>query len=294
MTTLAIEQADDFQTSLLGNLKKKNIQIKQADEEQRTVDYQPFFEKNPHYRTDNKKSSRSDKFISHDGNSILTVKTGKITAENKNGEPDIKAMLDLAEANGWQSIKFPKFLGKGSKEYRQAVWLEAKRRGIEVENYKPTKLEEQHLSALLANDKKEQNQPLEIVPKDNTQSVEKNLEKMVQDISGSLNKKDKVLQANALSQKEAHNEMVGVLNEFFPFDSPNYNDAEQKISDHLAEIYSKGGAVTHQQIKSVREQFKAMQPKIRQEYYQATQHEQSKMKTDELSHKPNKDKELVR
>lgn len=125
-------------------------------------------------------------------------------------------------------------------------------------------------------------------------SVEKSLEAMVKDISGSLNKKDQVLLANALSQKEAHNEMMNVVNEFFPYDSPNYNDAELKIADHLAEIYNKGGAVTHKQIQSTREQFKALQPKIRQEYYQATQHEQHKVKSDELSRKPNKDKELVR
>ena len=280
MTTLAIENAADIQANLSGSLKKKNIQIKQAE---------PFFEKNPHYRIHDKKTNQ---FVSHDGNSILTVKTGRITAENKNGDPDIKAMLDLAEANGWQSIKFPKFIGKGNKAYRQAVWLEATRRGIEVENYKPSKQEEQQLAAMLANDKKEQDQPLKIVPKD--KSVEKNLEAMVKDISGSMNKKDQVLLANALSQKEAHNEMMSVVNEFFPYDSPNYNDAELKIADHLAEIYNKGGAVTHKQIQSTREQFKALQPKIRQEYYQATQHEQHKVKSDELSRKPNKDKELVR
>ncbi|MBV6867909.1 LPD7 domain-containing protein [Xanthomonas euvesicatoria] len=43
-----------------------------------------------------------------------------------------KSMVKLAEAKGWDSIKV-----SGTKEFRQAVWMEAQLRGINVAGYKP-------------------------------------------------------------------------------------------------------------------------------------------------------------
>ncbi|MBQ9258414.1 MAG: hypothetical protein IJ187_00995 [Neisseriaceae bacterium] len=308
MTTITIEQAGLFQAAHinLGNLKEdKTHDNTEETEKKKLIDYTDFFAKNPHYREYQRERfnwlrqftanlthtqnapliGRGEKFISHDGNSILTVKGNKISATNKNGEPDIKAMLDLAEAHGWQSIRLPKMLGKGSRAYRQELWLEAKRRGIEVENYKPTQAEEQKLAGLLA--KEQDNQALKIVP--------------TKEVSGSL-KKDKgddhneALKDHSLSQQEAHTQLMNVLNEFFPFDSPSYNDAETKIAEHLADIYSQNKVVTTKDIKNTRAMYQAKMPQMREQYFQATQHEQYKEKTaqhtKQQSH--NKNKELAR
>lgn len=43
-----------------------------------------------------------------------------------------KSMVKLAEAKGWDSIKVT-----GTKEFRQAVWMEAQLRGLNVAGYKP-------------------------------------------------------------------------------------------------------------------------------------------------------------
>jgi hypothetical protein len=43
-------------------------------------------------------------------------------------------MIDMAEARGWTAIK-----AKGTKEFRQQVWVEASRRGLNMKGYKPSK-----------------------------------------------------------------------------------------------------------------------------------------------------------
>ncbi|MBR2252345.1 MAG: hypothetical protein IJ881_08125 [Neisseriaceae bacterium] len=312
MSTLTIEQADYFQAAT-GNLKnedKAKKKIQDTQEEKKTVDYTDFFAKNPHYREYQREHlnrlrqftanltrtqnlpviGRGEKFISHDGNSILTVKGNKISATNKNGEPDIKAMLDLAEAHGWQSIRLPKMLGKGSRAYRQELWLEAKRRGIEVENYKPTQAEEQKLAGILA--KEQDNQALKIVPTkevsgslnvDSERQPEKSLTQ--ETLSGSLNEKgketDNALKEHSLSQAEAHKALMGVISEFFPHDSPNYKDAEVKLDHCLAEIYGKGKSLKSSHIKYTRNDYANKMPAMRERYYQATQNEQGKVRVTE-------------
>lgn len=314
MSTLTIEQADYFQAATItGNLKEEDKAKKKAqdtqEEEKKAVDYTDFFAKNPHYRqyqrehfnrlrqftTDFTRTKnlpligRGEKFISHDGNSILTVKGNKITAENKNGEPDIKAMLDLAEAQGWQSIKLPKFLGKGSRSYRQELWLEASRRGIEVENYKPTKEEQQKLAGLLANEEKAkqalEDEPIKIVPKEE-QSGNLNKDSEKSKNSGSLNVNE-ALKEHSLSQAEAHKMLMGVIGEMFPHDSPNYNDAEIKVDQCLAEIYGKGKSLKPAHIKFTRNNYANKMPAMRERYYQATQNEQGKVRTQQHTQQQN-------
>ena len=324
MTTITIEQAGLFQVAHIhsGNLKEdKTHDNTEETEKKKLIDYTDFFAKNPHYREYQRERfnwlrqftanlthtqnapliGRGEKFISHDGNSILTVKANKITATNKNGEPDIKAMLDLAEAHGWQSIRLPKMLGKGSRAYRQELWLEAKRRGIEVENYKPSQKEEQKLAGLLA--KEQDNQALKIVP---TKEVSVSLKKDKGDdfahggnaapATVAANSHDEALKNHSLSQQEAHTQLMNVLNEFFPFDSPSYNDAETKMAEHLADIYSQNKVVTTKDIKNTRAMYQAKMPQMREQYFQATQHEQYKEKTAQHTKQQShdKNKELAR
>ena len=305
MSILTIEEADYFQAAT-GNLKEED---KRTQEEKKTVDYTDFFAKNPHYRQYQREHfnrlrqgmanlthtqnlplvGRGEKFISHDGNSILTIKGKKITAENRNGEPDIKAMLDLAEAQGWQSIKFPKLLGKGSKAYRQELWLEASRRGIEVQGYKPTKEEQQKLAAVIAKDKEhaeeQTDEGLKIVPiKEHSDNLNNEKDNEKSKNSGDLNV-DNELKKHSLSRQEAHKALMGVVGEFFPHDSPSYNDAEVKLDQCLAELYGKGRSIKPSHIQHTRQDYASKMPAMRERYYQATQNEQSKARVTEQQQK---------
>jgi len=57
------------------------------------------------------------------------------TARNFDGRA-IRAMIDVAEARGWHSVKLT-----GTPEFRRAAWYEAASRGLEVKGYKPTEAE---------------------------------------------------------------------------------------------------------------------------------------------------------
>lgn len=273
MTTLTIENA-----AIVGKISAKETQ------QTTQADYTAFFNNHPEYavyrrkyfdntrqfiadktKTHNTILGRGDKFISQDGNSIITVKKNSITAESKNGKPDIVAMLDLAEANGWKQIKLPKFIGKGSQEFRQEMWLEASKRGFEVQGYKPTNAEKQQLAAAL---NKEKEKPLEIRPKE------------PENVSGSLNKdanqKDKVLLANSLSKEEARKKVLSAYAEFVPVDSPAFNDIEKVVEKHLANIYQSGGAVTMNQAKNLSGNIANHQTQARQDFVRAAAAEQDK------------------
>lgn len=52
----------------------------------------------------------------------------------------VKSMLQVAEDNGWSSIKL-----KGTDEFKRQGWLEASLRGMEVKGYKPTEQDLRHL-----------------------------------------------------------------------------------------------------------------------------------------------------
>ncbi|GAB3742122.1 hypothetical protein GCM10028794_28280 [Silanimonas algicola] len=58
---------------------------------------------------------------------------------------DISALVDVAEARGWSSIKLT-----GTEEFRRAMWLEASLRGMDVRGFTPTPEDKARLSALQA------------------------------------------------------------------------------------------------------------------------------------------------
>lgn len=73
----------------------------------------------------------------------FTEKEDKLVANDKNPAL-IKSMIEVAESKGWENITV-----KGDKEFKQAVWLEAKARGLEVKGYEPTEQDERKLARIL-------------------------------------------------------------------------------------------------------------------------------------------------
>lgn len=93
-----------------------------------------------------------------DRSPAFAEKDGKLTMRTKEINPEVvKAFVAIAEDRGWSGIKVT-----GTKEFRQAVWLEAARRGLEVNGYTPTETEKawaeqqakQHNSVMEERDKK--------------------------------------------------------------------------------------------------------------------------------------------
>lgn len=73
----------------------------------------------------------------------LAFKDGrkKITTTSLD-ERAITGMISMAQAKGWDSISVT-----GNKEFKKQAWLEAKKQGIEVSGYKPTKEDLDKLSS---------------------------------------------------------------------------------------------------------------------------------------------------
>lgn len=64
-------------------------------------------------------------------------KDGRFTMRTKEVNPEVvKAFVSIAQDRNWDRIKVT-----GTKEFRQAVWLEAASRGLEVNGYSPTETE---------------------------------------------------------------------------------------------------------------------------------------------------------
>ena len=57
----------------------------------------------------------------------------------------VKAMLDLAQARGWESVKV-----KGSETFKREAWVQAQVSGIAVTGYKPTETDKQEVERRLA------------------------------------------------------------------------------------------------------------------------------------------------
>ena len=279
MTTYAIENAD-LQQEVSGSLKWK----KDKENPVTNADYTQFFSKNPHYAIHTSKEVKKMfgdtvmRFASQDGNSVITVSKNSITAKTQNGEPDIKAMLDLAEAQGWKSIKLPKMRSRGSREFRSALWQEARLRGLEVQGYEPTKLEEQALQAAI---NKEKETPLQFVPKEQDKpSTEQRLPETA--VGSSQNSNEKMLMANSLAIADAHKKIMCVYAEFVPVDSPAYNDIEQCVEQHLSKLYNAGKSVTGNDLhkfNQLKENFAGKMPQARQDFHQAAMIEQHKVQT---------------
>ncbi len=75
-----------------------------------------------HFKDDPSKTAFKDK-----GNSMLAA---------SNDDRAVKAMVMMAQAKGWDSIKV-----SGQPEFRAKMWMEASKAGLEVKGYKPTEIE---------------------------------------------------------------------------------------------------------------------------------------------------------
>ena len=111
-------------------------------------------------------SGLNDRYVRVDGKymdwnnrkTVIFKDDGSKLKTAKNNAQVISDMLDVAQAKNWGSIKI-----SGSKDFRQAMWLEAERRGIASTGYKPTKFDlanrDQMLGNNLRNSIEAQNQP---------------------------------------------------------------------------------------------------------------------------------------
>ncbi|WP_424196599.1 LPD7 domain-containing protein (plasmid) [Ampullimonas aquatilis] len=77
-------------------------------------------------------------------NNLAFEDKGSKLASNNNDPDVIKAMVDLAEAKGWTTIKV-----NGSEEFKREAWLQAQLSGIEVKGFRPKKVDIAKLNDLL-------------------------------------------------------------------------------------------------------------------------------------------------
>ena len=76
---------------------------------------------------------------------VAFIDNGDKLATKANDAKTIATMLDLAESKNWPALKL-----NGSQEFKQAAWLEANLRNIEVSGYSPSQKDIQLLVALQA------------------------------------------------------------------------------------------------------------------------------------------------
>lgn len=71
---------------------------------------------------------------------VMRASAGRISTR-LDDKQIIAAMLDLAEARGWQSVKL-----SGSESFRREAWVQAQMRGVATEGYKPRETDKQELA----------------------------------------------------------------------------------------------------------------------------------------------------
>lgn len=81
---------------------------------------------------------------------LLKDHGAKLTANKDYNSEAIKAMVDIAEARGWNSLTVT-----GSPDFRKAVWNEAAARGLSVKGYKRTEAEQARIDKELARNGKQ-------------------------------------------------------------------------------------------------------------------------------------------
>lgn len=67
-------------------------------------------------------------------------KGDKLESPGDFDQQSVRAMVDIADARGWDKVKV-----NGSESFRRQAYLEAAQRGIEVKGYKPTEAERQFI-----------------------------------------------------------------------------------------------------------------------------------------------------
>ena len=87
---------------------------------------------------------------------ILVDKGAKLQVPREFDAESVKATVDVADARGWGSMKV-----SGDEKFRQAVYLEAASRGIEVKGYNPTEAERKWAADNAAKNPRTQNMAME-------------------------------------------------------------------------------------------------------------------------------------
>lgn len=117
----------------------QSVNHKVDDEE--ITDEQEYFAKLPPSVKHNYEAIKVNKFLETEKvNYYDKTNPSSIAFEDRNtslntansDEKTVNAMLDMAQAKGWKSIKL-----KGTEEFKHQMWLEAQLRGIETKGYKP-------------------------------------------------------------------------------------------------------------------------------------------------------------
>ncbi|STZ74933.1 Uncharacterised protein [Moraxella lacunata] len=117
----------------------QSVNHKVDDEE--ITDEQEYFAKLPPSVKHNYEAIKVNKFLKTEKvNYYDKANPSSIAFEDRNtslntansDEKTVNAMLDMAQAKGWKSIKL-----KGTEEFKRQMWLEAQLRGIETKGYKP-------------------------------------------------------------------------------------------------------------------------------------------------------------
>lgn len=87
---------------------------------------------------------------------ILVDKGAKLQVPRQFDAESVKATVDVAEARGWGSMKV-----SGDEKFRQAVYLEAASRGIEVKGYNPSEAERKWAADAAGKNPRTQNMAIE-------------------------------------------------------------------------------------------------------------------------------------
>ena len=191
--------------------------------------------------------NRRSQFQSNDGKQILTVKKNKISLKVAKGEePNISALIDMAQDKGWTKLKirYPLLV---SNQIKAEIWYESKKRGLEIEGYKPSQADEQRLEAFFTKEREKQEQSskdLEIKPPQQAleQSQEQKnapLEKSQAQDKGAMQFSDmsEQLAASSFGCAEAHKILISAY-EGLPQNTEQYQNAEKKVDEFLTAIYT--------------------------------------------------------
>lgn len=90
----------------------------------------------------------------------IDASSDNVLKTRKNDAQTIQNMLEIAENNGWSSVKI-----KGSNEFKREAWLQASLKGLEVNGYKPTEADKKLLETRQAHLEKSTNSITNETPK---------------------------------------------------------------------------------------------------------------------------------
>ena len=107
----------------------------------------------------------------------IDASSDNILKTRNNDAKTIKNMLEIAQSNGWSSIKL-----KGSHEFKREAWLQASLQGLEVKGYKPTEQDKKLLETRQSHLEKSTNS----ITNDITTTQKSEREKPIHEATGKL------------------------------------------------------------------------------------------------------------